>query len=143
MTLIKYPSINKPFESLFDDFFGRFPSKYEMENSRNFHPLTNISETKNSYLIELNAPGRKKENFNIEIEKGLLTISFEQQSEVETNENTVLRKEFTYNSFKRSFSLDENINAEKIEANYVDGVLKITLPKVEAIEVKPKQIVIK
>lgn len=143
MTLINYPTINKPFDSLFNDFFGSFPSRNEMENSRKVHPLTNITEAKNSYLLELNVPGRKKEDFNIQIEKGLLTISFEQKTEVEKTESTVLRKEFTYNSFKRSFSLDENINTEKIEANYVNGVLKITLPKVEAIEIKPKQIVIK
>jgi HSP20 family protein len=143
MTLIKYPTINKQFDSLFDDFFGSFPSRFEFENSKNLLPSTNISETENSYLLELNVPGRKKEDFNILIENGLLTISFEKKSETEQKDAKFIRREFNFNSFKRSFSLDEKINVEKIEANYMDGVLKITLPKIAEIKETPKQIVIK
>lgn len=143
MTLIKYPTINKQFDSLFDDFLGSFPSRFEFENSKNLLPSTNISETENSYLLELNVPGRKKEDFNILIENGLLTISFEKKSETEQKDAKFIRREFNFNSFKRSFSLDEKINVEKIEANYMDGVLKITLPKIAEIKETPKQIVIK
>lgn len=133
-----YRSLN----DLFNDFFSvPAPANWAKENSWNLPPV-NIHESNNVYHLELAAPGLQKEDFKINLEKGLLTISFEKNTESETKDVKVYRKEFTSKSFKRSFTLDENVNAEAIEAKYENGVLKIALPKKEEAKVQPKQIAI-
>ena|SRR5690349_8098033 len=102
-------------------------------------PPVNIYETANAYLLELSAPGRNKEDFNVSIENGLLTIGFERKEENKNEEVKAVRKEFSHQSFKRSFTLDEKIDAENISAKYENGLLKFTLPKKELAETK-KQI---
>jgi HSP20 family protein len=88
----------------------------------------------------LNAPGRNKEDFKINLENGLLTISFEKKEEIENKDYKTIRKEFAYRSFKRSFSLDEKINTSGIQAKYENGILKVYLPKKEEVVVNPQQI---
>ncbi|MBI2258972.1 MAG: Hsp20/alpha crystallin family protein [Flavobacteriia bacterium] len=123
MSLVKrssYPFFN---DDLFD-FFGndRF---FKKENV----PAVNIKETENSFEIEAKIPGFKKEEIKIEIEQGVLQISGESSSEKETKEDKYTRKEFTKNSFSRSFQLPENTLEEDIKANYVDGILKLSVNK--------------
>jgi len=100
----------------------------------------NISENNNSYNLEFNVPGRNKEDFKINVDKGLLTVSYEKKEETEAKDIKSIRKEFSYQSFKRSFTLDEKINADSIEAKYENGILNVILPKKEEVKVAPKQI---
>jgi HSP20 family protein len=84
-------------------------------------------------------PGRNKEDFKINVDKGLLTVSYEKKEEAETKEVKSIRKEFSFQSFKRSFSLDEKINAEGIEAKYENGILKVFLPKKKKLKLHLKK----
>ena len=141
MTLVnlKTKPNSKPLNYLFDEFFNDFPAVLGKDWSLNVPPV-NISETGDAYHLELSAPGRNKEDFKVNIDKGLLTISFEKKEESKKDDSKSLRKEFSYESFKRSFSLDENVDVEKIEAKYENGVLKFSLPKKEDVKQAPKQI---
>ena len=102
----------------------------------------NIHETADAYHLELSAPGRSKEDFNLALENGLLTISFEKKEENKTEEYKTVRKEFSYKSFSRSFNLDDRIDANAIQAKYENGVLKLLLPKKEQEKESVKQIAI-
>ena len=107
-------------------------------------PAVNISETGKEYELSLAAPGIKKEDFKIEIDGNLITISAEQEKKIEEKEKAYTRKEYNYSSFSRCFTLPEEALKDKAEASYKDGVLKIVLPKdgkaakakVKSIEVK-------
>lgn len=92
-------------------------------------PSVNIRETEKEFFVELAAPGLNKKDFKIAIENGMLTISAEKKVEKEEKEKEFTRKEFSYSNFSRSFMLPENINEEKIEAHYEDGLLKLQLLK--------------
>jgi len=92
-------------------------------------PAVNVKDTEKNYQIEVAAPGRSKKDFNISAENGVLTISSEQKEEKEQKEKDYTRKEFSYSSFTRSFSLPENANEDDIKANYEDGILKLEVAK--------------
>ena len=92
-------------------------------------PAVNIQEDEKHFLLELAVPGLKKDDFKIDLENQVLTISSEIKEETEETENNYTRREFVYNSFSRSFTLPKSIVAEKIKADYKDGILKISLPK--------------
>jgi len=103
-------------------------------------PAVNVKETKDAFVLELVAPGLKKENFNLEIEKDLLTISSEVKTEAaEEQEGKFTRREFRSASFKRSFKLPENIQPEDINATYQDGILIVSLPKKEKAQLQEKR----
>ncbi len=102
-------------------------------------PPVNIRETDNSYEVELSAPGKRKEDFNIEIDNDLLTISSEFKNENSTEEGKFTRREFSFSSFKRSFTLPETVKEDDISASYESGILRITLPKREEALPKPKR----
>jgi HSP20 family protein len=105
-------------------------------------PAVNIVETEKSYALEVIAPGMKKEDFKIAIEKDLLTISYEKKESSEEKTDKYIRKEFSMNSFKRSFTLNEKLNAEGVTAKYENGVLHVNIPKAEVktVEVKTVEI---
>lgn len=135
MTIVKHRPAY--INNLFDDFFGN------LANSNEFAHLTtpvNIHETNDGFHLELNAPGRNKEDFKISAEKGLLTISCEQKAETENKTYKTLKREFSFKSFKRSFNLDDNINVDAIKAKYDAGVLNIYLPKKEDVKIQAKEI---
>jgi len=92
-------------------------------------PAVNVSETRDGYVVELGAPGLKKEDFDINVDGNILTISSEKEESKEEKETGYTRKEYNYSSFKRSFTMPEDIKQDKIEAEYTDGVLKLTLPR--------------
>ena len=92
-------------------------------------PSVNIRETEKEFLVELAAPGLDKKDFKIAIENGMLTISAEKKLEKEEKEKEFTRKEFSYTNFSRSFMLPENVNEEKVEAHYENGLLKLQLLK--------------
>ena len=100
-------------------------------------PAVNVKESDNEYLIEVAAPGMKKEDLQVNYENGRLTISSEKKEESSKKGERINRREFYYQSFQRSFTIpEEQVNSEKIGARYEDGILFLTLPKRE--EVKPK-----
>jgi len=133
--------------SLFDDFFKPWNEWFDgggLLGRTMKVPAVNITEQKNEYLVSLAAPGLKKEDFKIGVEGNMLTISSKKEETKEEKDKKFTRKEYSYSSFSRSFTLPEEVNQEKIEANYQDGVLKISLPRKEGTN-KPsaKQIAVK
>ena len=129
MNLIKRNS-DLIFTSLLDDFF-RPDWNGGIQNFNSTLPAVNIKENETSYKIEFYAPGYKKEDFNIEVDGKTLIISSKKQFENENNNEKYSLKEFSYSSFKRTFNLPEHLDFEGIEANYENGVLIISLPKLE------------
>jgi HSP20 family protein len=94
-------------------------------------PAVNVMEDKDSYKLSVAAPGMKKDDFKIDLEGNVLTVSAETESEQEEKDEKYSRQEYNYSSFSRSFNLPESVNKGKIEAHYEDGLLKLTLPKNE------------
>ena len=146
MSLIKSNGISFPTMShFFDDFFNK--DFYDW-NNRNFSvtnttlPAVNIRENEEGFLVEMAAPGMKKDEFKVELDNNMLTISSEKKSEKQEGENdNFTRKEFSYQSFTRSFTLPEIVNSEKIQAKYEDGVLKLMIPKKEEARPKPPKMI--
>lgn len=131
---------NVLFPSLMNEFFK--PDWFGGMDNVNYNvPAVNVKETESEYLLELAVPGRKKEDFNVEIDNDVLTISSEVKNEDSTVDEGYTRKEFTFSSFKRVFSLPETVAADKINASYEDGVLKFVLPKKEEALPKPKRLI--
>ena len=140
MNLIKKNTV--PFPSIIDELFK--PDWLGgMQNFNTNVPAVNIKETDVSFGIELAAPGKKKEDFNIEIDHNVLTISSEEKNEKEEkdNEGKYTRREFSYSSFRRSFTLPESVNSDTIHAAYETGVLHIVLPKRDEALPKPKRLI--
>ncbi len=102
-------------------------------------PAVNIKETDKSYVVELAAPGLKKDDFQIELENNVLTISYKRSEEKKEEEENYTRREFYFTEFKRSFTLPEDADLEKIDAKYKDGILEITIEKKDEAKVKPKK----
>jgi len=94
-------------------------------------PAVNVKETDDTYEITMAAPGLEKNDFKIDVNGSLLTISAEKDEKKEEKDETYSRREYSYRSFARSFSLPEDIFKDKIDANYMNGELKLTLPKME------------
>ncbi|KAF0131585.1 MAG: HSP20 family protein [Bacteroidetes bacterium] len=118
---------------LMEDFDRNFFFRSQ-ENRANM-PSVNITETEEGFSLELAAPGLKKEDFKINLDNNILSISAETQNESEEKTEKMIRKEFSYNSFRRSFSLPKAIDLEKIKADYKDGILSVGLPKREEAKV--------
>jgi len=134
--------------TLFEDFFK--PWNEWFDNGGNFWnkvlsvPAVNITENKDNYEVSLAVPGMKKDDFKIDVEGNMLTISSEKEETKEEKDKKFTRKEYNYSSFSRSFTLPEEVNQEKIEARYEEGVLKLMLPrKEEAKKTAAKQIAVK
>ncbi len=105
-------------------------------------PAVNVSENEQSFIIDVAAPGLKKEDFKVSLEKGFLNISSAKEEQKEESNEQFSRKEFNYSSFSRSFKLPEHADASKISASYKDGVLQISIDK-KAIIKEEKTIEIK
>lgn len=110
--------------------------------SQNFNtgitlPKVNVRETADEYFVEMAVPGMRKSDFNIELDNDTLLISSETTQEKEEKEDKYTRREFGYSSFKRSFTLPETIDDEKIKAEYKDGILSVHIPKREEAKQKP------
>ena len=137
--------------SLVSDLFdnGRlFPSVldvdtdlFDFDGGSLMVPNANIIENEKDFKIELAAPGLEKKDFKVEVNNGILTISAEKEQEKKEENKNYKRREFSYNSFSRSFSLPDNSVPDKIDAKYENGVLQLLLPKKEVTISKPaKQI---
>lgn len=148
MTNVKFN--RKPFEGSFntlvDDLFTELPALFKTDfnnvERKGFVPV-NVKETDKSYQLDVVAPGFDKADFKVNLDQNLLTISAEKKND-ETKENEKqIRREYSYRSFKRSFTLDEKIDATNIDASYINGVLTLNLPKKEVVKAAATEIVIK
>jgi len=106
-------------------------------------PAVNICETQDHYLIEMAAPGLNKEDFNIKLDKNLLTVSVEQKKENNTQDRQYNKREFSYSSFVRSFALPDSADDAQIEASYTNGMLNIHVAKKDEAKQIVRQIEIK
>lgn len=147
MTLVKFnsdtnkknglmPGFSDVFDSIFNDTFfsDRLVTRV---------PAANISESQNHYHVELAAPGLKKEDFKLNLERNVLNISVEQTEQDNQQERNFNKREFSYTSFVRSFTLPDSAEENGIEAKYQDGVLCIDIPKKEEAKMQSRQIEIK
>jgi len=145
MTLVKFnsekrnpllPGFNDVFDSIFNDTFfnDRMVTRV---------PAANISETPEHYHLELAAPGLKKDDFKLNLDRNVLTISVEQHSENNDNQKNYSKREYSYSSFVRSFTLPDSADDNSIEATYTDGVLKVDIAKKEEAKSISRQIEIK
>ena len=130
MSIVRWnPMVAPTFRSLVEDFFG--DSDFLNFKDKNFVPAVNIKEMEGEFEVELAVPGMTKDEIKVEVVDGVITISAEKKEEKEEKTKKYTRREFSYNQFSRSFTLPEHVNSETINANYVDGVLHLHLPKME------------
>jgi HSP20 family protein len=148
MTNVKFN--NRPFEgtlnNLVDSFFTELPGLFKGDfnnfESKGFVPV-NVKETEKAFVLDVVAPGFEKADFKIKLDQHLLTISAEKKEEVKVDTEKQIRREFTSKSFKRSFTIDDKVDATNIEASYINGVLTLNLPKKETVKASTTEIVIK
>ncbi|HSN61432.1 MAG TPA: Hsp20/alpha crystallin family protein [Ferruginibacter sp.] len=148
-TLKRNGNLLNPLPMLFDDFLHR--DLFDWKNS-NFSdtsttiPSVNIKETSDNYEVEVAAPGMTKNDFKVELEGNVLTISSERSNQNEENEEKVderfLKREFSYQSFQRTFTLkNEVVDIDKIEAKYENGLLHLLIPKKEEVKQKAPRLI--
>jgi HSP20 family protein len=143
MTLVKRFNNQMPdIANLFDDFFGGdFYSAPGFSGKRSL-PAVNVRETQDEYEIEVAAPGLAKNDFKVEVNNNVLTISCEKEDNNEEKANGYTRREFSYTGFRRSFAIPRNeVDESKIDANYKEGILKIKLHKREEVKPKPARMI--
>jgi len=133
---------HKKIPTLFNDFFKPWDEWFD--NGIWFKtmntPSVNITEEKDHYLVSLAAPGLKKNDFKITInDKNMLTVSCEKEEESDEEDKNFTRHEYNYSSFSRSLSLPEEVKKDNIDARYEDGILHITLPRVERAKIHTQQ----
>ncbi len=117
---------------IMDRFFGNdFLSSFFSDGADYSVPAVNIKEMEKGFEIEVAVPGLNKEDFSITLDKGLLTVSSESKMENKEESDRYTRKEFSFSSFRRSFSLPDSVDADKIKAVHENGILKIVLPKID------------
>lgn len=143
MTIVKRNSnLLNNFPALFDDFLNRDIFNWGLNNFSNTNttiPAVNLKETADSYEVEMAAPGMKKGDFKVQLHGNDLTITSEKTNDKEEkSEEKYMRREFSYQSFSRTFTLQKDVvDTEKIQAKYEDGVLRLLIPKKE--EAKQKE----
>ena len=129
------PSLSSWVDNLFESGMGTgFLSNF---NTGMTLPAVNIKENADEFFLEIAVPGMKKSDFNIDVDNKILSISSEREEEHKEKEENYTRREFGYSSFKRTFTLPESIESDKINAKYNDGILKVHLPKREEAKEKP------
>ena len=145
MTLVKFSNGAKgnalnPFTDVFDSLFN---DSFISDRLTTKVPAVNIAESENDFHIELAAPGLQKEDFKINLDKYVLSVSVEKKTENTREGKRYNKREYSYTSFVRSFTLPETANQERIEAEYVDGILKINIAKKEEAKSLTREISIK
>ena len=149
MTLVKFSNGNKSqslspiFNDVFESFFNT--DSYVSDRLVTRVPAVNIAESENEYHIELAVPGLKKDDFKVNLEKNILSISAETKSENEesSQDKKYNRREYSYNSFVRTFTLPESADQANISAEYVDGILKVDVAKKEEAKIQSREISIR
>jgi HSP20 family protein len=148
MTHSKFQSRNfdRNFDNMVDELFNGLP--VVLNDGYNFltkqgHVPVNIKEIENGYALEVIAPGFEKTDFKVNVDSNVLTVSAERKTEEKSQTEKQIRKEYSYRGFKRYFTIDDKIDATAIEASYVNGVLKLNLPKKAEVREAAKDITIK
>ncbi len=147
MTLVKFnpffPAVAKDLDSAVNEFFNRpIGSVFKDEIPFNT-PAINVHETEKGYFISLAAPGLEKGDFKVDLEQGILNISVDKEMKELEEGTKVTRKEFSFFKFKHSFTLPEDVDTSKINAEYVNGILEVNLPRKAAKLLKTKNIQVK
>ena len=124
--------------SLFDDFFGDLFDGVQTASDRAWNPKADIFEEDDRFVVQAELPGVEKDNISIDVDGRVLTIKGERSGENEVKEKNYYRRECSYGTFQRSFTLPDETDSEKIKAEYKDGVLKLNIPKPETRQ--PKKI---
>lgn len=141
MSLVKfsrnYPSV---FDRFFDDDLFDWANK-NFSATNTTLPSVNIKESEKEFTVDVAAPGLTKDDFKIELNRGMLTVSSEKKTENETDDKQFTRREFSYQSFNRSFTLPDIADGEKIAAKYDNGILTITIPKKEDVIAKESRLI--
>lgn len=127
------------FSNLFDEFFGR-GVEGATASCATTSPSVNIVENENAFTIQVAAPGLEKEDFNVSVDGNKLVISSEKEIEKLNEGDKFRRKEFSYSKFKRTFTIPESLDGEKITANYKSGILNVAVPKREIVKKEATQI---
>jgi len=146
MTLVKLANGNKNYgvNPFFNDVFDSLLNDSFLGDKLSSRvPAVNIAETENEFHIELAAPGLKKEDFKINLDKNVLSVSAEKKAENVEEGKRYSKKEYSYNSFVRSFTLPETVDYSKIEAAYTDGVLTLSIAKKEEAKIQSREIAVK
>lgn len=139
----KAPATKPDINNLYENLLRQTPSlfKDDYQNVNNSSVPVNITKSNGGYEMELIAPGFNKEDFKIDMDKDLMTISV-QKKEEESKDQKQIRKEYSFQPFKRSFTIDKNIDTENISAQYNNGVLTLNLPTKQEVKQPVKQIII-
>lgn len=132
--MFRFPEIDREMERFVNDLFGRGVVRLSDE----WAPVVDVEETKDEVIVRAEVPGMTKEDISVTLQNNVLTLRGEKKQEKEEKGKTFHRMERSYGAFVRSFTLPTLVEGDKVRAAYKDGVLTITLPKVE--EVKPKEI---
>jgi len=146
MTLVKFANgqknhaVNPFFSDVFDSILN---DTFLSDKTSNRVPAVNIAETENEFNIELAAPGLKKEDFKISLDKNVLSVSADKKVENVEEGKKFSKREYSYNSFTRSFTLPEVADHTKIEAEYTDGILKLNVAKKEEAKFQSREIAVK
>ena len=128
-----WPSVSSNMFEDFDKLFGNFMQPARTSNGFDFNPACDVRETPTHFIVEFDVPGVDKKDIKIDLQDNQLTVSGEKQSFSENKEDDqVIRTERSYGSFRRSFTLPLTIDTDKVEANYENGVLEVSIPKAEA-----------
>ena len=147
MSLINWKKRNGMFpnvSSVLDNFFDESANLFESWRNGSSIPSVNVKDDEKNYSLEVAAPGLSKKDFNIEVDKGVLTISSETKKEDKEETDNYTRREYSYSSFSRSFWLPEEVKENDIKATYKDGILSVNVPKVKVVKKKTaKKIAIK
>lgn len=127
--------------TIFDDFFRDWSSS-NFSRTNTTLPAVNIKEDDEQFVVKVAVPGMDKKDFNINLDNNILTIQSEKEVENNDESENYTRKEYSYQSFRRSFTLPKNVvDSDKIEANYVNGELQIIIPKLEIAKPKPVKLI--
>jgi HSP20 family protein len=146
MTMLKFANghKNNALNPLFTDVFDSILNdKYFGGSAVSKTPAVNIAETENSFEIELAAPGLKKEDFKISLEKDLLSVSAEKKTENLDENKKYSKREYSYDAFTRTFNLPDSVDYNNIVAEYTDGILNINIAKKEEAKIQTREIAIK
>ena|SRR5690606_28204763 len=141
MNLMKRNSFLPSSTSLFDDLFNRDPFDWSRTEGNGLVPRVNIKEKEDGFGVEIAAPGMKKEDFHVQLDNDMLTVSSEVSKDQEEEKENYTRKEFSYHAFRRSFYLPNTVETENINAKYQDGVLSLWIPKKEEARKKPSRMI--
>jgi HSP20 family protein len=142
MTVRLHHPVRNSFDSVVDNFLNTIPGIWnEGYSGINLAPV-NIHEAANGYHLEVSVPGINKEDLKVNVDKGLLTISYDKKEEARSEEYKTVRREFSHRSFKRTFTVNDQIDADGIQAKYENGILKLFLPKKDQSKDSVKQVVV-